>query len=299
MPSWQADFLLGLEPLSARQYRFWLPAENDTDEVNMITDERSTEYKNHLYEVFILAISLLAIINILITLITSDPGMDKVLVIINFAISLILIFDFCFRFFTSNDKFHYFFYRYGWLDLLGSFPLYWLPIFRILRILRVIRFLRQSGRAAISHDFRSNPASSVLVAVSFLVLLVLQIGSYLIIGVEARSMNANITLPVDALWWALVTVTTVGYGDRYPVTDLGRVIGSLTILLGVIMFSVLTSFFTSKFYPYGQADSEQMQGTAATDIQELQEVLERQTAALERIETRLVRIEKKIDRDSD
>jgi voltage-gated potassium channel len=276
-----------------------MAVENDPDEVKMTSTERTIEHKNYLYEIFILAISLLAIINILVTLITSDPGMDQVLVIVNFAISLILLFDFCFRFFTSKRKFHYFFYRYGWLDLLGSFPIYWLPVFRIVRILRVVRFLRQSGIAAISHAIRSNPASSVLVSVSFLVLLVLQIGSYLIIGVEARSMNANITHPVDALWWALVTVTTVGYGDRYPVTDLGRVIGSLTILLGVIMFSVLTSFFTSKFYAYDQADSEQMQKTAATDIQELQEVLERQTAALEQIETRLVRIEKKIDRGSD
>ena len=118
------------------------------------------------------------------------------------------------------------------------------------------------------------------------------------IGAEARSGDANITQPLDALWWALVTVTTVGYGDRYPVTILGRVIGALVILLGVIMFSVMTSFFTSKFYERGKKDSDILLTTAELDLQDLHGVLERQTAALEQLENRLERIEKKIDRDS-
>ncbi len=147
-------------------------------------------------------------------------------------------------------------------------------------------------------DFRHNPAASLLAMVSFLVIMVIQIGSYLVIGVESRSANANIVEPLDALWWALVTVTTVGYGDKFPVTNLGRVIGALTILLGVIMFSVLTSFFTSKFFERGQADSEQLLTTAELDIQTLHDLLKRQSASLEQMESRLERIEEKIDHES-
>jgi voltage-gated potassium channel len=128
---------------------------------------------------------------------------------------------------------------------------------------------------------------------------VIQIGSYLIIGAEARSANANIIQPLDALWWALVTVTTVGYGDKFPVTNIGRIISTLVILLGVIMFSVLTSFFTSKFRARGQADSEQLLATAELDLLEIHKLLERQNSTLDQLENRLERIEKKLDQKTD
>jgi voltage-gated potassium channel Kch len=265
----------------------------------MKREDRSPEQKNLIHEVFILAISILAILNVLIIILVDDPDMDQVLIIVNFVLSLILLVDFCYRFFTSKDKVRYFVYRYGWLDLLGSIPVFWMPVFRLLRILRVLRYLRQTGMVAMITNFRSKPASSVLASVSFLVLLVIQFGSYLVIGAEARSVDANIIKPLDSLWWALVTVTTVGYGDKYPVTILGRVIGAMVILLGVIMFSVLTSFFTSKFYEQGQAGSEKLLTTAELDRQELRGLLERQTRTLEQIESRLDRIEKKMNREID
>jgi voltage-gated potassium channel len=258
----------------------------------------STDHKGFSYELFILAITLLAIVNVAIITLTRDPEMDQVLVIVNFALSLILLFDFCWRFFSVKDKTNYFLRQFGWLDLLGSMPIYWMPLFRFLRFIRILRLFRQIGGLALVRDFRHNPAASLLAMVSFLVIMVIQIGSYLVIGVESRSANANIVEPLDALWWALVTVTTVGYGDKFPVTNLGRVIGALTILLGVIMFSVLTSFFTSKFFERGQADSEQLLTTAELDIQALHDLLKRQSASLEQMETRLERIEEKIDHES-
>ena len=261
--------------------------------------ERSNEHKNFIYEFFILAISLLAIINILIILFTNDPEMDQVLEIVNAALSLILIADFCFRLFTVDVKSRYFFRNYGWLDLLGSIPIYWMPFFRLLRILRVLRFFKQTGAVRIIRDFRSKPASSVLAVVSFLVLVVIQLGSYLVIGAESRAAEANIVKPLDALWWALVTVTTVGYGDKYPVTNLGRIIGALVILLGVIMFSVLTSFFTSKFYERGQAQSERMLTTGELDLQDLHILLKQQSTTLEQLEKRLESIEEKLNQETD
>lgn len=255
----------------------------------------ANEYKSFRYEFFILAISLLAIINIIIILLINVPEMDQVLLIINFVLSLILLFDFLYRLLSANSKTSYFFQQYGWLDLLGSFPLFWLPIFRLLRILRIIRWFRQVGAVVLFRDFRRNPATSLMVLVSFIVILVVQFGSFLVIGAESPSPNANITAPMDALWWALVTVTTVGYGDKYPVTNLGRVIGSLTILVGVIMFSILTSFFTSKFSDRGQAESQKLIADAETDIQKLHVVLEEQSNTLKELQERLKRIEEKID----
>ena len=264
----------------------------------MIQEENSQNNKSFSYELFILAISILAIINILIIFLTIDPNMDMVLIIVNFALSLILLVDFFYRLFTAPNKVSYLISDFGWLDFLGSLPVFWMPIFRLLRIIRVLRFFQQTGAFDLMRDLRHHPASSIFAAVSFLVLLVIQIGSYLIIGAEARSANANIDHPLDALWWALVTVTTVGYGDKYPTTNLGRVIGGLVILIGVVMFSVLTSFFTNKFQARGQADSEQLLTAAKKDLQEIHKLLERQNATLDQLDTRLERIEKKIDQDS-
>jgi voltage-gated potassium channel len=253
--------------------------------------------KIYSYELFILAISILAILNIIIVGFVDDTDMNEVLVIINFVLSLILLIDFSYRLFSAKDKLNYFIYRYGWLDLLGSLPLFWMPIFRLIRIIRVIRFFRQIGIVGILRESKNRPASSLLGLVSFLVILVIQFGSYFIIGVESASDIANITAPLDALWWSVVTITTVGYGDTFPVTNLGRVIGSLVIFLGVIMFSALTSFFTNKFSERGQADSEKLLTAAEFDIRELHSMLENQTRTLEALERRLERIEGKINRD--
>ena len=265
-----------------------------------MTDKaNSNEPKNFSYELFILAISILAIVNILIIILTNDSEMREVLLIVNFGLSLILIFDFGYRFFTAQSKVNYFLRQFGWLDMLGSFPLYWMPIFRLLRIVRTLRLLRQVGASALMRDLRHKPAASILAAVSFLVIIVIQIGSFLMIGAESRSADATITKPFDALWWALVTVTTVGYGDKYPVTNMGRGIGALVILLGVIMFSVLTSFFTSKFHERGQADSDQLLISAEIDLQELHGLLEQQSSTLGKLEARLESIEQKIDGSSE
>jgi voltage-gated potassium channel len=265
----------------------------------MLNIDHGMEHKNFIYESFILAITSLAVLNILLILLTNDPDMDRVLVIVNFSISLILLVDFGYRLFSSDNKRRYFSKEYGWLDLLGSIPLYWMPVFRLLRIFRILRFLRQTGMIQLLRDYRDNPASSILAAVSFLVLLVIQVGSYLIIGIELRSPEANITAPLDALWWALVTVTTVGYGDKYPVTNAGRVIGALVILLGVVMFSVLTSFFSSKFYQRTTNQDVEARAKGEPGAEELQALLERQTLSLEQIEARLERIEKHLQREED
>ena len=57
-------------------------------------------------------------------------------------------------------------------------------------------------------------------------LIVLTLTSVMVLQFESRSSDANITSGADALWWAIVTITTVGYGDRFPVTALGRLTGS-------------------------------------------------------------------------
>ena len=84
----------------------------------------------------------------------------------------------------------------------------------------------------------------MIVLTSFVVLLA---GSSLIALVEPAVDGSNIKTGGDAFWWAFVTITTVGYGDRFPVTPTGRFVGMVTMAVGIGIFGVLTSYLSSLF----------------------------------------------------
>jgi len=69
----------------------------------------------------------------------------------------------------------------------------------------------------------------------------------LILIIEGSVEKSNIKTAEDALWWTYVSITTVGYGDFYPVTGLGKILASVLILFGVGLFGIVTSYFSSKF----------------------------------------------------
>jgi voltage-gated potassium channel len=79
-------------------------------------------------------------------------------------------------------------------------------------------------------------------------IVVVEISSLLIIKTETQSTDANIHTASDAIWWSLVTVATVGYGDKYPVTNPGRIVGVGLMLVGVSLFGVFTSFLAQWFF---------------------------------------------------
>ncbi len=86
--------------------------------------------------------------------------------------------------------------------------------------------------------------------------LVLQFGSISILAVEEHADGANITSASDALWYTLVTISTVGYGDRFPVTNAGRLIGTLIIVVGVGIFGTFTGYLANLFLGPGRGGAE-------------------------------------------
>jgi voltage-gated potassium channel len=77
--------------------------------------------------------------------------------------------------------------------------------------------------------------------------IVILVGAVLVRSVEEGVTEANIRSVGDALWWAVTTVTTVGYGDKYPTTGAGRLLASGLMLLGIGLFGVLTASLSSLF----------------------------------------------------
>ena len=97
-----------------------------------------------------------------------------------------------------------------------------MKILRIFRLVRVFRLLREYGVKNIARSLLKDRAGSALLTLLLMGILVLEFGSLEILHVEQNAPGANITSASDALWYVIVTISTVGYGDRYPVTNEGR-----------------------------------------------------------------------------
>jgi voltage-gated potassium channel len=138
------------------------------------------------------------------------------------------------------------FMKWGWIDLLASVPhvdaLRWGRAFRVIRIVRLLRgvhsfrglltlLLASKARAGIASIFT---LGFILVSFSSIGILLCEIGA-----------DGNIKTAEQSLWWSMVTVTTVGYGDLYPVTTAGRVVAALTMIAGVGMFGAMSGVVAS------------------------------------------------------
>ena len=199
------------------------------------------------YELFILALSVLSLVNLVFLVLPwpLDGQQRDVILIVDGILTIVFLSDFAWRLTSAESKRAYFFQDRGWLDLIGSLPL--LRVFRIFRVLRVGRLVREYGHGTLARWLLRERAQSALYVVCFLVILVLEVSSVLMLPLEARSPAANITTAGDALWWGIVTVTTVGYGDQYPVTTGGRVVGVFVLILGVGLFGTFTGFLANSF----------------------------------------------------
>jgi voltage-gated potassium channel Kch len=228
-------------------------------------EPRDTELKNVSYECFILALSITSLANILILYLIRQPEVEVVVSAINILLSLIFLGDFTYRLFTAPTKRHYFINQLGWLDLLSSLPFPQVKIFRLVRILRVVRLLREVGPRRFFTAVLKDRAGSALLVVVYLAILLLEFGASAMLAIELQSPDANIKNASDAIWYVYVTVTTVGYGDRYPVTNAGRLMGVLIMTVGVGLFGTLTGFLANAFVSPAEASEETE--TAASDAQ--------------------------------
>ena len=115
-----------------------------------------------------------------------------------------------------------------------------LPFFRPLRALRALAFTAQAGIRSRKALIRSLP----IVMTGATILMIVIMGAA-ILDIERNAPGGNIKTPMDALWWGLVTVTTIGYGDKFPVTTEGRLVAGILIIFGIALISTLTGAFAA------------------------------------------------------
>lgn len=150
------------------------------------------------------------------------------------------------------------YWRWAWLDVLASIPFE--PAFRSLQAIRIYRFVRLfrvlKKLNTLTHGTSLNEKLLALPGVALVMVL---FSTMLIVEVERAAPNATIRTGGDALWWALTTVTTVGYGDTFPVTGEGRLIAAVLMLVGIALFGSMSAIITSKLIlPKETRDHEEL-----------------------------------------
>lgn len=154
--------------------------------------------------------------------------------LLNLIIWVIFAVDFSVQFIASDSKRT--FLKSHWVDL----ALVLLPFLRVLRIIRVGMLFFRKIDSFKNRFMISIPVYTVAVTIFFTAL-----GASAVYDAEFANENANIKTPGDALWWAVVTVFTVGYGDKFPVSTEGRWYAVGLMICGIAVVGSVTATFAS------------------------------------------------------
>jgi voltage-gated potassium channel len=209
-----------------------------------------------------LAFAGLAVAFVALAFVPIDAGStgESVVETVEWIITGIFMLEFGSRLFVSPDRRGYL--RRHWVDLISLVPpARWLRPFRLLRLLRLLRAFSGVGRALAHVDRLARHRGLIWLLIAWLAVMMLcSIGLY----IAEKGANAAVDSPLDALWWGITTITTVGYGDVYPVTPEGRIAAAILMVLGIGLFSTITAIVTS-FLIAGRDSSP----TLAVDLERL------------------------------
>jgi len=212
-----------------------------------VKDETGRTYTIQ-YELFMMGLCVFALGSVGVTTVFRlDESSRTILDWADTIVCLLFFVDFVATFYLAKDRKRYFL-TWGWIDLLSSIPVFGSArIGRVARVWRIVRVLRGARATKLIATFiLERRAQGAFLAAALLSLLLVVFASIAILQFE-RGPEANIRGPGDALWWAVTTITTVGYGDRFPVTPGGRVIGAVVMAIGLGLAGTLSGLIAAWF----------------------------------------------------
>ena len=232
---------------------------------------------------FIFFLSLFAIFLVSIELLFDLPNdLLQMYLVVDFIICMIFLGEFLVRFFASKHKF-FFFYNH-FFDLLGSIPLDFLRFARIARLFLIYRLFRSMKNTRKLRGLlkQENRSLSMIALDSFLFIflttsfLILTSSFLILIFEKTNRIEANITTPGDAFWWAWVTITTVGYGDHYPGTVPGKIVASFLMVFGIALFSSITVTLSTALLSFRDVkEKDKNHEVLKKEIDNLKEMIEK------------------------
>lgn len=208
---------------------------------------RELSDKVRFLDVLVILLSIYLLGSLLVDAIFQLPQETRSLLqIFDFFICAVFFLDFCIQFYNAENKLK--FMKWGWVDLIASIPMVdFLRLGRLVRLVRILRIIKAfKSVKAFMDSFFLNKAKGTMDSALIIAFMMIIISSIIILQVETAP-ESNISTAGDALWWAFVTITTVGYGDLYPVTLEGRLVAVILMTTGVGLFGIFTAFVASWF----------------------------------------------------
>jgi voltage-gated potassium channel len=186
---------------------------------------------------------------------------------------LFLWVEYLFRVNEQDNKWSY--VAYQWTDVLAIIPFDYLAlvsfgvalpltlVFKLLRLVRIIALLRFSRR--IEKEVLAFAEKTRLIYGLAIYLLVIIVGATLFFSIES-GVNPNVGAPDDALWFMIVTITTVGYGDVVPYTGLGRIIAVVAMISAILFASLVTATTTTALLEKFRSEREEITNSSKETI---------------------------------
>lgn len=173
-----------------------------------------------------------------------DPDLRTMLEVASWTVWAAFVIDFATRLYLSQTRRQY--AASHWYDV----ALIVLPMLRPLRLLRLLAFARVLNRSA-----AGSLVGKVSAYVAGTAVMALSLGALAVLDAEQDAAGANITTFGDALWWSATTVTTVGYGDLFPVTMTGRFVAVALMLVGIACIGAITAGVAAWLVAQVEADA--------------------------------------------
>ena len=227
-----------------------------------------------IFDLFILSFILLSVISVFISTFDLPEEYLKTLQQIEQASLIVFSVEYLLRIWTADllypgtgffrSRIKYIFSGMALIDLLAILPFY-LPMLlpvnligiravRLVRLLRLLKLNRYSDALASIGAVFKRKAGEIFASLFFVIIL-LVVASLLIYYAEHDAQPEQFKNAFSGLWWAVATLTTVGYGDIYPITPMGRVLGATIAILGIGMVAVPTGILSAGFVEVLEKDN--------------------------------------------
>jgi len=213
-------------------------------------------FAGKLFDVLLIVLILASVLAVLLDSVSSiQQNHHDFLVRLEWAFTILFTIEYILRLYSTESAKKYAFSFYGMVDLLSILPTYFLflyphssyliviRILRVLRIFRILKLARYVGEATVMIRAMKNSRRKILVFICSVLSMNIIFGAvmYLVEGPQ----NGYTSIPVS-IYWSIVTMTTVGYGDIAPITELGRFVASVVMLTGYAIIAVPTGIISSE-----------------------------------------------------